>query len=341
METTTKKTRIFMIMLLSLAMIMTSIAGVFADTSADEGETMAVIPNMTTGQMLFVYKGDFNTCKVVKKGDTYVAHVRLNATGYDKLYVGTAEEAQNASSSSYITYQDEDGVYAFDIPVAKLNENFIFSSHSMRRDKWYEHSLIVFPIATATTVTAAAPVSDDAVKVSWAKQASENLTGYAVQYDTAADFSANPQTVYVDGADKTSTVIKGLDSAKTYYFRVSTYRHFDEDNAKINNYSFIWSEASAAKTFKTAPATKITKVKAGKKSAVVYVAKKTGYKYQIRYAKKSSMKGAKTISTSAAKKTIKKLSKGRKYYFQVRTYKKYKTGTVYSEWSSKKAAKIK
>ena len=91
--------------------------------------------------------------------------------------------------------------------------------------------------------------------------------------------------------------------------------------------------------------TSISKVKAGKKRATVYIRKNTKSTsgYQIRYSKKKSMKGARTVTISSnktTKKTIKKLSRGTRYYFQVRTYNQV-AKKIYSKWSTKKSVKIK
>jgi|GEM_PF-1580330 len=62
--------------------------------------------------------------------------------------------------------------------------------------------------------------------------------------------------------------------------------------------------------------------------------------YQLRYSTSSKMKNAKTISAGIAKttsKTITGLSKGKKYYVQLRTYKKSGSKTYYSGWSSTKS----
>ncbi|WP_286142407.1 fibronectin type III domain-containing protein [Adlercreutzia caecimuris] len=70
--------------------------------------------------------------------------------------------------------------------------------------------------------------------------------------------------------------------------------------------------------------------------------------YQVRWSLKKSMKGAKTktvkATTSAGKKCTLKVSKlkgGKKYYVQVRTYKKASGKTYYSGWSKAKAVKTK
>ncbi|WP_304598054.1 fibronectin type III domain-containing protein [Adlercreutzia caecimuris] len=70
--------------------------------------------------------------------------------------------------------------------------------------------------------------------------------------------------------------------------------------------------------------------------------------YQVRWSLKKSMKSAKTktvkASSSAGKKCTLKVSKlkgGKKYYVQVRTYKKASGKTYYSSWSKAKAVKTK
>ena len=66
--------------------------------------------------------------------------------------------------------------------------------------------------------------------------------------------------------------------------------------------------------------------------------------YQIRYSRKKSMKSAvmKTVKgQSKSSKTLKKLSRRKKYYIQVRAYKKSMGKTVYGKWSAKNYFKTK
>ena len=67
--------------------------------------------------------------------------------------------------------------------------------------------------------------------------------------------------------------------------------------------------------------------------------------YQIRYSRKKSMKkGVKTKKIKGRKKyksTIKKLSRNKKYYVQVRAYKKSGKKIVYGKWSAKKCLKTR
>ena len=55
------------------------------------------------------------------------------------------------------------------------------------------------------------------------------------------------------------------------------------------------------------------------------------------------MKKAKTVKVkkSSKKATVKKLSKGKKYYVRIRTYKTVNGKKIYSDWSAVKSVKVK
>ena len=91
--------------------------------------------------------------------------------------------------------------------------------------------------------------------------------------------------------------------------------------------------------------TKVKSLKAGKKKAVVsWSRQKYGsVGYQVRYCLKKGMKGAtvKTVRKNATTKlTLKGLKSGKRYYVQVRTYKKVGGTVHYSGWSAKKSVKV-
>ena len=108
-------------------------------------------------------------------------------------------------------------------------------------------------------------------------------------------------------------------------------------------------------TFQIVPkATGVSKLTAAKKALTVKwkkpskAALKQTTGYQVRYSLKKSMKSAKTktvkATTSAGKKCqlkVSKLKAKKKYYVQVRAYKKVGKATYYSSWSKAKAVKTK
>lgn len=87
----------------------------------------------------------------------------------------------------------------------------------------------------------------------------------------------------------------------------------------------------------------VTKVKnySGKK-AKVYLKKASSISgYQIQYATNKSYKSAKYVNTKATSKYLTKLSKNKKYYVRVRTYKVISGKVYYSSWSGSKTVTIK
>lgn len=98
-----------------------------------------------------------------------------------------------------------------------------------------------------------------------------------------------------------------------------------------------WKKVSVGK----ASIKQLTNV-SGKKIKVT-INKVSGAKgYQIRYATNSKMKSAKSVSSSSVNKTLSKLKKNKKYYIQVRAYKKDSKGNkVYGSWSKKKAVTVR
>ncbi len=126
----------------------------------------------------------------------------------------------------------------------------------------------------------------------------------------------------------------------TYYFRAGT--DLVAATGTVQPYSFSVNE----KQVKVA-STSIKKVTPKKKSATVTWKKKsgvTGYQIQYSTSKAKIAKGKKVKVKGASKKsvTIKKLKSKKVYYFRIRTYKKVKGKTYYSEWSKiKKSKRIK
>lgn len=89
--------------------------------------------------------------------------------------------------------------------------------------------------------------------------------------------------------------------------------------------------------------TGVKKVKAGYKKATVSWKKVSGItKYQVRYKTASSKTWKiKNVSAKSTKVTIKNLKKGKKYNFQVRSYKTVKKEKYRSAWSKTKSVKVK
>ena len=107
----------------------------------DEGEY-----NCTAETGADMFKIENCILKSTSSGMTAV--ITLSGTGYDYLYMGTAEEAAKADQSSYIEYKEAGGKYTYKIPVEALNTGIKVASHSIRKKQWYDRTVTIIPKTT-------------------------------------------------------------------------------------------------------------------------------------------------------------------------------------------------
>lgn len=96
--------------------------------------------------------------------------------------------------------------------------------------------------------------------------------------------------------------------------------------------------AYAASPAKTSVSSITSKSCSGLTVKVKKASKVSGY--QVRVSTSSSMKKAKTVTTTSTTARVTKLSSGKTYYVQARTYKKAGAKKYYSSWSSKKTKQV-
>jgi len=82
-------------------------------------------------------------CELTVSGEKMTAVMTLSGTGYEKLFLGKREEADNATDSqfSYFTETDE-GKYCYKIPVEALDKEISCAGFSIRKQKWYDRTLV-------------------------------------------------------------------------------------------------------------------------------------------------------------------------------------------------------
>ena len=165
------------------------------------------------------------------------------------------------------------------------------------------------------------------VEMSWNEI--ENAGGYLVSYrkSDAASWT-------VKNTNKVDYTVKGLNESGIYQFRVAAKP--GSDKMRQSKYS---------DTLNAYISKMKCKLNAGKRSLkVTWKKDKSASGYYIRYSVKKSMKGAKTITIKKAgvqSYKIKKLKKKKRYYVQIRAFKKY-GGKVYKgEFSDKVSKKTK
>lgn len=135
----------------------------------------------------------------------------------------------------------------------------------------------------------------------------------------------------VKGTDYTVSVPKGRKAVGKYTYKVTFKGKYS--GTKSVSFTIVPKNTSVSK---------LTAKKAGFKVAIKkYTTQTTGY--QIRYSTSSKMSNPKTVTikNTTTSKSVSKLSKGKKYYVQIRTYKTVNGTKYYSSWSTAKSVKTK
>lgn len=106
--------------------------------------------DVDTGNKMFKVT---NCILTSEKGKMY-AVITLSGIGYDYLYMGSAADAAEAAAKDYISYvADEAGKYTYKVPVESLDKGIAVAAHSIKKDKWYDRTLI-FSSASAKRIIA-------------------------------------------------------------------------------------------------------------------------------------------------------------------------------------------
>ena len=188
----------------------------------------------------------------------------------------------------------------------------------------YENNTLVCELSATALLTKETPTD---VKLSAA-----SFTYNGKTQRPAITAKNNDGASLTEGVDYTISYSSGCKNVGSYKAVISF----------VGNY-----EGTVTKTFKIVPkGTSISAISGRKKGFYVKWKKQSTQTkgYQIRYSTKSSMTNAKikTIAkVGTLSKTVTKLSGKKKYYVQVRTYKKIGSTVYYSGWSSKKAVTTK
>ena len=81
-------------------------------------------------------------CILSLKDGKMSAIITLSGTGYDYLYMGTADEAAAAADSAKIPFvTDSDGKYTYAVYVNALDTPIAVAAHSIKNDQWYDRML--------------------------------------------------------------------------------------------------------------------------------------------------------------------------------------------------------
>ena len=224
--------------------------------------------------------------------------------------------------------------------AATYNLYVFFAKYTYTGGQWQETDRIEsvryqFRSAAITTVKLTTPGlsgtsnSPAGIVFKWKKAA--NASGYKIYRRTGnsskwvniATVSGSNTLVYTDGSVKSGTM---------YTYTVRAYK-----GSALSAYNKNGSRIVRL----TAPVQYKPSSKASGKLTVRWKKAAGASGYQIQYAASRSMRGARTVSTSALTRTLSGLKKGSTYYVRIRAYKKVSGKTYYGAWSSVKNAKVR
>ena len=158
--------------------------------------------------------------------------------------------------------------------------------------------------------------------------------------DTLRNWTLSEGVDYKISYNKTAKYRKNVGSYYFYITNLSYFPWYDSDIDIIRDSSFNYYYTIVPKS------TTIKSITSSNRKATVKWAKKTTQVtgYQVRYSKSKTFSSYKTKTikkNTITSTTIKKLTKGKTYYFKVRTYKTVKGTKYYSDWSQVKSKKIR
>lgn len=82
-------------------------------------------------------------CELTVSEGSMTAAMTMSGDGYGMVYMGTGEAALAADETSYIPFVlTEAGAKVFTVPVEALNMDLDCAAWSIRKEKWYDRTLV-------------------------------------------------------------------------------------------------------------------------------------------------------------------------------------------------------
>ena len=251
------------------------------------------------------------------------------STGTAALIPGKTAQVKASGAKGALTYTSSDASIATVTAAGKVTAKkpgIVRITVKAAETDEYNAAVrtVSFKVVPAATAKVTPVNTATGIKVTWQKVT--GATGYSV-------YRNNKLVKTVTGLTLTDTAVKNGNGTKYTYKIVALTKGVGASTV-----------SRTASVFRLT-ASSITSVKntAAKKATVKYTknAKATGY--QIRFALKKNMSGAKSVTVTKAgtlTRVLSGLTKGKTYYVQIRTYKKVGTTKSFSAWSAVKSVKI-
>lgn len=214
-------------------------------------------------------------------------------------------------------------------------QKYVYQKSAWKKTDEVQSAVYQFRSAALTTVKLTTPglsgTSNSPAGIVFKWKRAANASGYKIYRRTGnsskwvniATVSGSNTLVYTDGSVKSGTM---------YTYTVRAYKGFALSAYNKNGSRIVRL---------TAPVQYKPSSKASGKLTVRWKKAVGASGYQIQYAASRSMRGARTVSTSALTRTLSGLKKGSTYYVRIRAYKKVSGKTYYGAWSSVKNVKVR
>lgn len=271
-----------------------------------------------------------SVCGYVSKTTTiyYPKTIKLSATSY--TYNGKTKTPTVTIKDSKGNTLKKDTDYTVSYASGRKNTGK-YSVTVTFKGNYSGKKVLYFNILPSKTSKITPTCNTTSIKASWKKVT--GASGYMVEL-----LSSKGKVVKSATTTKTAYTFKSLSKVTTYKVRVTAYKTIDSKKVYSTSYTTITTSTAPAKVT-------LSKVSAGSKSATPTWEKVSGASgYEVMYSTSSNFSSSKTATVSkgsSTKTTIKKLTKGQKYYFKVRAYKTVDGKKVYGAWSAVKSVKVK
>ena len=82
-------------------------------------------------------------CELTVSGSDMTAVMTLSGKGYEKLYLGTGEQALAADEADYIFFaENAEGKYTYTLPVEALDKDIDCAAFSFKKQQWYDRVIV-------------------------------------------------------------------------------------------------------------------------------------------------------------------------------------------------------
>lgn len=257
-----------------------------------------------------------------KKFNVSGSHTPLAASGV-KNAIATAAVSEQTISVKGVKV----GTYELTIKAAA---NDVYAAATVR-NKSGNAGTITIKVVPAKTASVILANANKGIKITWKKVT--GATGYVIKRQAGSGSWTTVKTV------TGGNVLTHTDTAANTNGTKYTYRVYAK---AATGTSDKYTPAVCYKVLQ--PTIKSVVNTASKKMTVKWAKNAKANGYQIQYSLKSNFSGAKTLTMSKntlITKTQGGLTKGKKYYVRLRTYKKVGSKNYYSTWSPTKTVTIK